>query len=452
MTGRRVIGAIARTGPAATATARVGEAAAIARIAIGRPATAATVHPTTGDRPPRERREPREPRPRQERPARPPVPMLPERPKPKRLKPGRAHRKQLLESLPEEQRPIAEQVLRGGVPAVREAIKEQNERLKAEGQPADQGRRRDVDGRGPPAQGPRRRMARPRRRRAERHRRARPARPAICRDRFRRSVGVRATRPPASWPPSSATAWLCARRRSTRSGSATSTPRWASAASCGRCGCRRARRRPASASRPSSAAAWPTAAGAALTADAPPDRWGAVLEAVAYSPVRSAVTPAGVPPVTDELKALVTPVATLVPEIAKQVGIEVVEGARPPRQQRRPTGPAQAQAPGPAEAGRRGGTRHAGGGAHPPSPSPSAEPEAAEPEQASGPSAEATPSSPKRRRARSGRRARSCRRAGDGRRGNRDGRRGNRARRIRRLNRVLARLGADQGGSNRVRS
>jgi hypothetical protein len=43
------------------------------------------------------------------------------------------HRSALLESLPAEQRPIAEQLLQGGIPAVRQAIEKQNEELKAEG-------------------------------------------------------------------------------------------------------------------------------------------------------------------------------------------------------------------------------------------------------------------------------------------------------------------------------
>jgi hypothetical protein len=40
----------------------------------------------------------------------------------------------MLETLPEEHRPIAEQVIRGGIPAVRQALAEQNEGLKAAGQ------------------------------------------------------------------------------------------------------------------------------------------------------------------------------------------------------------------------------------------------------------------------------------------------------------------------------
>ena len=76
--------------------------------------------------------------PRRDRPARPPrppVPELPTRPKPKRLRPGRAHRSTLLATLPDDHKVIAEQVLRGGIPAVRQALQEQNAQLKAAGQP-----------------------------------------------------------------------------------------------------------------------------------------------------------------------------------------------------------------------------------------------------------------------------------------------------------------------------
>lgn len=79
-----------------------------------------------GDRPRRERSDrPRGPRPD----------PVPERPKPKRLRPGRTHRSAILNELAPEERPIAEQVLRGGVPAVREAIAKQNEQARAENRP-----------------------------------------------------------------------------------------------------------------------------------------------------------------------------------------------------------------------------------------------------------------------------------------------------------------------------
>jgi hypothetical protein len=60
---------------------------------------------------------------------------VPERPKPKRLRPGRAYRNAVIDEVPAEQRPIAEQVLRGGVPAVREAIAKHNEQARAENRP-----------------------------------------------------------------------------------------------------------------------------------------------------------------------------------------------------------------------------------------------------------------------------------------------------------------------------
>ena len=52
----------------------------------------------------------------------------PAKPKPKKLKPGRVHRKAFVASLPEEQQVIAEQVSRGGIAAVRKEIETQNAR------------------------------------------------------------------------------------------------------------------------------------------------------------------------------------------------------------------------------------------------------------------------------------------------------------------------------------
>ncbi len=92
-----------------------------------------------GDGPRRDRRDrgdrgDRGDRPRGDRP-RGPRPDVPERPKPKRLRPGRAYRNAVIAEVPEEQRAIADQVLRGGVPAVREAAAKQNEQAKAENRP-----------------------------------------------------------------------------------------------------------------------------------------------------------------------------------------------------------------------------------------------------------------------------------------------------------------------------
>ena len=66
---------------------------------------------------------------------RPPRPPVDTRPKPKRLRPNRTHRKAALAELPAEQQPVAEQVLKGGIPAVRAAVAKQNEQARAEGKP-----------------------------------------------------------------------------------------------------------------------------------------------------------------------------------------------------------------------------------------------------------------------------------------------------------------------------
>jgi hypothetical protein len=54
----------------------------------------------------------------------------------RRFSPGRAHRQAVMASLPPEQQPIAEQVLRGGIPAVRTALHLEREKAVAEGRPA----------------------------------------------------------------------------------------------------------------------------------------------------------------------------------------------------------------------------------------------------------------------------------------------------------------------------
>jgi hypothetical protein len=79
---------------------------------------------------------------------------------------------------------------------------------------------------------------------------------------------------------------------------------------------------------------------ASLTADASTDRWVAVLEALAYSPVHATVVPPAPPAnVSDELRATVTRLAALMPDMARLFGIEPPPpGARAPRPPRRPAG------------------------------------------------------------------------------------------------------------------
>ncbi len=65
-----------------------------------------------------------------------PRPEEPSKPKPKRLRPARVHRSAVLDELPPEHRPIAEQVLAGDIPAVRQAIDKENEGRKERGESA----------------------------------------------------------------------------------------------------------------------------------------------------------------------------------------------------------------------------------------------------------------------------------------------------------------------------
>ena len=104
-----------------------------------------------GDRDRKDSRPPRERKPRVEgegsqdarrksgtrssHPNRPTSPAPEPKPKAKRLRAGRTHRNAALAALAPEQKPIAEQVLRGGIPAVRLAVEKQNETNKAEGKP-----------------------------------------------------------------------------------------------------------------------------------------------------------------------------------------------------------------------------------------------------------------------------------------------------------------------------
>lgn len=75
-----------------------------------------------------------------DRPRTPAKPKLPPKPKPPRLKAGKAHRNALIDSLPDEQKAVAQELLRGGLQAVRSGLEKQNEQRKVEGQsPIDEG-------------------------------------------------------------------------------------------------------------------------------------------------------------------------------------------------------------------------------------------------------------------------------------------------------------------------
>jgi hypothetical protein len=277
-----------------------------------------------------------------------PPPELPQRPKAKRLKAGRKHRTEVLASLPEAQRPIAERVLQGGIPAVRAAIDEQNKVLAAEGK-----EKIAADGLVTMAEN-----MLPKLRVAEwldradaavadlEHLDLRDLRsvvtsgddPAIARDESTREIAAQLK------------AGLTARQE-------TDMKNWLSDIDAAVGVGRTVRALKLSSQPPKAGSPFPAdlagklaqAASASLEVDAPADRWVAVLEAAAFSPIRTQLTAAGVPgAVTPELTATVTRLALALPKIAALFQITVAPGAAMPRPLR-PTRPPEKKKPFPAK-------------------------------------------------------------------------------------------------------
>ncbi len=91
---------------------------------------------------------------------------------------------------------------------------------------------------------------------------------------------------------------------------------------------------------PELAARLSAAGSAALGADVSTDRWATVLDAVAFSPVRRSVKPASVPDApSDELRALVQRFAGRLPSVAGAFGIEAPPSSDRPARGRGPGGP-----------------------------------------------------------------------------------------------------------------
>jgi hypothetical protein len=267
-----------------------------------------------------------------------PPPELPQRPKAKRLKPGRAHRNDVLASLPEAQRAIAERVLQGGIPAVRAAVVEQNKVLAAEGKEVI-----PADGLVTMAEN-----LLPKLRVAEWLDRADAAvadldsldlrdlrsvvttgdDPAIARDETTRAIAGRLKE------------GLVARQEKDHA-------EWLSDIDAALGVGRVVRALKLSSQPPKAGARFPSelagrlaaAASAALEVDAPADRWIAMLEAAAFSPVRAQLSAPGVPTViAPELLACVTRLAPAMPQVAAKFGVTVAPGAAMPRPLR-PTRP-----------------------------------------------------------------------------------------------------------------
>jgi hypothetical protein len=287
---------------------------------------------TREGREPRERREPRgaAARPTGPRSGRPASEERPARPRPKRLQAGRAHRDALMATLPPEQAAVAEQLLKGGIPAVRQALQAQNDEAKAAGGPqinADLlvGMAEELL---------------PRLRAAEWRDKAEAAMAQADEVGLRdlRSVVAGAdtvARDPDSRELASKLRDALERR------SAAERDAWVAEVTAalddGRVvrALRISGRPPEAGARlsPEAGTRLSDAAGAALGPDAAPDRWAAVLDAVAASPVRATVTPAGLPPEPgDGLLGAARAAAGKIPALGALLGVEAKPlPPRPPR-------------------------------------------------------------------------------------------------------------------------
>lgn len=301
----------------------------------------------TGDRPPRGERPARsaERRPPRARPDTPP------KPKPKRLRPGRTYRNAVLDELPPEHRPIAEQVLAGDIPAVRQAIDKENEKRSAAGEPAINGAELLALAE----------KLRPRLRTAEWRDRAEAALAAVdevdlrdlrsvvvaadsaARDDETRALATQLREGLSKRVEAEQSTWLGELTTALNEGRVVRALRMSS--------------RPPKAGTildPALSARLTEGACASLTAEAGPDRWAAVLDATAFSPVRLAVKPQSIPAQpSDELMETVKRFGSRLPLVAEAFGIDVSalparpKGPRGPKKPKKPVPPPPVTAPPP---------------------------------------------------------------------------------------------------------
>ena len=299
------------------------------------------------DRP--DRGERREPRPERSRPHFTPPPEIPQRPKPKRLRPGKARRTAVLDALPEEQRPIAELALLG-IPAVRQRLRDDNQKLIAEGK-------------APMPEGSVLKMAEellPRLRVAEWLDRAEAARgqiehldlrdlrsvvassddPMVARDETTRQLAGELKAALVTKQEQELQLWFGDIDAALRVGRVIRALRLSSQP-------------------PKAGVPFPTelaqrltdGANASLTPTDGAERWCAVLEAAAFSPIRTHVAPSGPPTtVADELRTTVTRLAPALPQVAAMFDIEAAPNASMPKPLRptarpKPTKPPRKAAP-----------------------------------------------------------------------------------------------------------
>ena len=274
-------------------------------------------------------------------------PELPKRPAAKRLKPRRTHRSAVLDTLPVEQRGVAERALIGGIKAVRDAVKEQNDALKKEGKP-------EIPAEGLIS------MAQellPKLRVAEWLDKAEAAKADILTLDLRdlRQVVVGADDPMVVRDETTR-ALATELKAALKSRQETEQIQWLEDIKSAIAVSRVIRALKMSSEPPKAGQPFPAELGAqlaaaastAISSETAPDRFCAVLEAIAFSPVRGQVKLATVPANQNEtVLATVKRVAPLVPQIAALFGVVVAPGVSSPRPLRptRPTRPKAKPAP-----------------------------------------------------------------------------------------------------------
>jgi hypothetical protein len=263
---------------------------------------------------------------------------MPKRPTAKRLKPKHVHRTAVLETLPVEQRGVAERALEGGIKAVRDAVKIQNDQLRKEGKPEV-----PSDGLISMAQN-----LLPKLRVADWLDKAEAAKsdlstldlrdlrsvvvasedPMVLRDETTRALAAELKTALKERQDAAQTLWLSDITdalkvgRTVRALKMTSEPPKAGQPFPSELGAKLAQ-----------------AATAGLTTETAPDRWIALLEALAFSPIRGQVKLTTLPQQPSEaLLATVKRLSSLLPQIASLFGIEVAAGVSAPRPLR-PTRP-----------------------------------------------------------------------------------------------------------------
>jgi len=257
-------------------------------------------------------------------------PEVPQRPKPKRLRPGKARRQEVLAAVPEEQRPIAELALQG-MSAVRTRVKEENAKLKADGKPEmpessitkmaeemlPKLRVADWLDRAEAAQ----RQMQHLDLRDLRSVVAASADSIVARDESTRAIAEELKASLATKQTEEMANWLEDVDAALTVGRVIRALRLSS--------------QPPKAGvmfPPALAKRLGEAATASLLPEDAGDRWSAVLEAAAFSPVRALVTPT-VPPtaITDDLKKTALRLGPLLPQIAALLGVEVPKDAKRPK-------------------------------------------------------------------------------------------------------------------------